>query len=618
MKVTTQIMSDLVVWDKYARYVDDKQRRETYEEIVTRSKEMHIAKFPALTKEIEDAFSFVYKKEVLPSMRSFQFAGKAVELNNARLYNCSFMPINHTDCFKELMFLLLTGCGVGYSVEYKNIKQLPTFKPLTSQADTFTVPDTIEGWADSIDYIFSCFVQGLIPSFDYSLIRAKGTRLVVGGGKAPGSAPLKHCHLTLFNYYNRVVTQEKSLTSLAVHDFCCIISSCVVAGGIRRSAMIALFDLDDTAMINCKSGADWFVQHSYRGMANNSAVVDRYTTTEEQFKSLFSIIEDNNSGEPGIYFTNNSAGDYGANPCVEISLRNNTFCNLVEVPVSADIKETQKRVKAATFIATLQASYTNFVYLRPIWKTNTEEDALIGVGLTNLSSSNFSELEYNSLSKIIKTTNKETAALININTAARTTCVKPSGTASLVLGTASGIHAWYANYYIRRIRVELTNPLFTYFKETMPELTEIDSFNTDNGIIMIPMEAPEGVVIGKNETAISFLERVKACSIGYIQPGTRYGLNHNNVSATVSIKKEEYLDVADWLWKNKAYYNGISTLPFNDFVYTQAPFEEITKETFDMLTSKINQSFDITKVIEIEDNTTLKDNLACTGLNCEL
>lgn len=612
------LLSDLITFEKYARYKDKEQRRETYEEIVSRSEAMHIAKFPTLANEIKEAFAFVYNKKVLPSMRSFQFAGKAVELNNARLYNCSFMPINHIDCFKELMFLLLTGCGVGYSIEHKNIKQLPMFKPLITNADVFVVPDTIEGWADSIDYVFNCFIQGLIPSFDYSLIREKGTRLVVGGGKAPGPEPLKRCHLALFNYYNNVITRPNYLSSLTVHDFCCIISQCVVAGGIRRSAMIALFDLDDTKMINCKSSSNWFKEHSYRAMANNSAVVDRYNTSKEQFIDLFKQIEFNKTGEPGIYFTNNKDADYGCNPCVEISLRNNIFCNLVEVPVDVDIKETQKRVKAAAFIATLQASYTDFVYLRPVWKTNTEEDALIGVGLTNLASVKFTEEEFNSLSKIIKTTNKNTAELIGINKAARTTCVKPSGTASLVLGTSSGIHAWYASYYIRRVRVELNSPIYNYFKEILPNLVEQDTFNTSNAVISIPIAAPENAVIGKKENAVAFLERVKACSLGYVQTGTRTGLNHNNVSATVSIKDEEWQEVIEWLWVNKDYYNGISTLPYDDFVYGQAPFEEITKEQYEALAINFTNSFDITKVIEIDDNTTLKDNLACTGLNCEI
>jgi ribonucleoside-diphosphate reductase alpha chain len=350
MDITQEILSDLTCYMKYAKYVPDKKRREVWDELVTRNKEMHIEKFPQLKDEIENSYKLVYDKKVLPSMRSLQFAGKPIELNNARIFNCSFLPIDDWRAFSEIMFLLLSGCGVGYSVQTHHIDQLPEIK-IPIKHKRYLVGDSIEGWSDSIRMLCKSYFTGApLPLFDFRDIRPKGAQLITVGGKAPGPEPLKECLFQLQKIFDRKQNGEK-LTSVEVHDMACHIADAVLSGGIRRAALIALFNVDDEAMLTCKFG-NWWEENPQRGRANNSAVLIRHKIDEEEFFKLWKKIELSNSGEPGIYFSNDK--DWGTNPCCEIALRPFQFCNLCEVNVSdvTSQEDLNERVKAAAVIGT--------------------------------------------------------------------------------------------------------------------------------------------------------------------------------------------------------------------------------------------------------------------------
>ncbi|ASF00063.1 hypothetical protein [uncultured virus] len=442
------ILSDITVHMKYAKYIPELNRRETWEELVTRNMNMHIKKYPKLEDEIKTNYEFVYAKKVLPSMRSLQFGGKPIEISPNRLYNCSFLPIDHIDSFSETMFLLLSGCGVGYSVQKHNIKQLPDIiKPHVKRTRRFVIGDSIEGWADAVKVLAKSYMGDKRSSkieFDYSDIRPKGARLVTSGGKAPGPQPLKEC-LTKVQGILDACDEGTKLTSIQAHDVVCHIADAVLAGGIRRAALISLFSADDEEMIACKSG-DWWETNPQRGRANNSAVLMRHKITEEFFFDLWKRVELSGSGEPGIYLNNDKA--WGTNPCCEIALRPFQFCNLCEVNVS-DVESQEdfnSRVCAAAFIGTLQAGYTDFHYLREVWKETTERDALIGVSMTGIGSAAVLQMDMKEGANIVKAENARVAKIIGINKSARCTTVKPAGTTSLVLGTSSGIHAWHNDY----------------------------------------------------------------------------------------------------------------------------------------------------------------------------
>jgi ribonucleoside-diphosphate reductase alpha chain len=601
---------------KYSKYVPELKRRETWEELVTRNKEMHQNKFPQLKNEIEEAYKLVYAKKVLPSMRSLQFAGKPIELNNARIFNCSFLPLNDWRAFSEIMFLLLSGCGVGYSVQTHHIEELPEIKiPIKSKR--YLIGDSIEGWADAVRMLCKAYFTGSpLPLFDFRDIRAKGAQLITVGGKAPGPEPLKECLFNLQKIFDRKQNGEK-LTSVEVHDMACHIADAVLSGGIRRAALIALFNLDDEGMLTCKFG-NWWEENPQRGRANNSAVVMRHKIDEEEFFKLWKKIELSGSGEPGIYFSNDK--DWGTNPCCEIALRPFQFCNLCEVNVSnvESQEDLNERVKVGAFIGTLQAAYTDFHYLRDIWRKTTEKDALLGVGMTGIGSGAVLGLDLKQAADISKAENARVAEIIGINKAARVTTVKPSGTSSLVLGSSSGIHSWHDKHYIRRIRVGKNEAIYTHLAIHHPELLEDDFFKpTIQAVISIPQKAPEGAIIRSEESALMLLERVKKFNTEWVRKGHRKGANTNNVSATISIRNEEWREVGEWMWKYKDTFNGLSVLPFSEHTYTQAPFETITEDQFNEMANHLH-SVDLSKVIEFDDNTALGENLACSGNNCEI
>ena len=617
MEKSNQILSDITVYMKYARFLEEKNRRETWEELVTRNKKMHIKKYPNLESEIEEAYKYVYNKKVLPSMRSMQFGGKPIEVAPNRIYNCAYMPIDNIASFSECMFLLLGGTGVGYSVQKHHVEKLPEIqKPNSKRTRRFLINDSIEGWADAVKALIgSYFKGGTKLKFDFSDIRPKGARLVTSGGKAPGPQPLKECLVKVQGILEEMENGD-SLEPIQVHDIVCHIADAVLAGGIRRAALISLFSAHDEEMLAAKAG-NWWETNPQRGRANNSIVLMRHRITKEYFMNLWDRVKASNSGEPGFYFTNDK--DWGTNPCCEIALRPYQFCNLVEVNAS-DIdsqEEYEARSRAATFIATLQAGYTDFHYLREVWRRNTEKDALIGVSMTGIASGKVLELDMKAAASAVKQTNKRVASQIGIRPAARTTCVKPAGTTSLTLGTSSGIHAWHNEHYIRRIRVGKNEAIYTHLLIHHPELVEDEYFRPhDTAVIGVPQKAPEGAIT-RSESALQLLKRVSRVSSEWVKPGHSKGQNTHNVSATITIKPDEWPDVGDWMWENRETYNGLSVLPHADHTYKQAPFEDCSPEKYQVLYEALND-VDLTKIVEFDDSTNLSGELACSGGSCEV
>jgi ribonucleoside-diphosphate reductase alpha chain len=619
LSLDKQILSDITVYTKYAKYLPNKERRETWQELVTRNRDMHVAKFPEMKESIEAIYeNFVFNKKVLPSMRSLQFGGKAIELNNARIYNCAFLPIDSIHSFSETMFLLLGGTGVGYSVQQHQIEKLPEIrKPNYDRKKKYVVQDSIIGWADAIKTLFKSYTGAMTShiEFDLSDIRQKGALLVTAGGKAPGPEPLRIA-LVKVEAILRTKEDRSKLTDIECHDIQCHIADAVLAGGIRRAAMISLFDLDSNAMLNCKAGS-WWEDNPQRGRSNNSVVLLRHKIDKKTFDKVWERIEASGSGEPGIYLTNDK--DWGTNPCCEIALRPYQFCNLTEINMS-DIENQEDfnaRSSAAAFLGTLQASYSDFHYLRDIWRKNTEKDALLGVSMTGIASESNLKLNYEEAAQTVKETNNIIATALNINKAARTTAVKPAGTTSLVLGTSSGIHAWHNDYYIRRMRLGKNEAIYSYLAINHPELLEDEYFNpTLQSVISVPQKAPNGAIT-RYESTLDLLERVKLISKDWVKQGHTKGNNTHNVSCTVSVRDDEWKIIGEWMWANKDYYNGLSVLPYHGGTYKQTPFEDCTKEVYEQMLKSL-KDVDLSKVIEIQDNTNFGESVACGPAGCEI
>lgn len=936
-KNSSEILSEIVIHNKYAKYIASQKRRESWVKIVDRYINMLVKHYPKSADIIIKNSKALYDKKVLPSMRAAQFAGNAIEKNNSRGYNCAFMPIDHYKSFSEAMFLLLGGTGLGYSVQYSHVAKLPTIlKPTKSQK--YVIDDSIEGWADAVKHLMKAYfgLRETKPRFDYSSIRAKGERLVTAGGKAPGHVPLKKCLQAI-----EIELEEKengsNLLPIEVHSIMCRIADAVLAGGIRRAALIALFSVDDERMMNAKAG-NWWELNPHFGRANNSAVLLRHRVTEEVFRDLWKKVKSSNSGEPGIIFTNdrdmgmnpcfvgdsmlltsegekkisslinqpnlmainkdgkavqckvwsngeketiklvygtyknnrtikctpkhsflvgeeeveakdllgkrltpffklkkivktdslkygfllgdgsfrknstnfkniqcsftpikddevklifNKTGwsnnetsytidvsykeiqDYGvdtskrtfdrelpnkfdsnfmtglfsanggvlrkgkrvsykttskvlrdgivnylesigitsyyttnkekkiawgngdylskesyainistldslvifaekigfiqsykkkwlteiiiakspkvlsispsvkeevfdfslndnthwgvinrvvAHNCAEISLRPYSFCNLTEINAGSIQSQSDfnERARVASYFGTLQAGFTDFHYLRLIWKTTTEKDSLIGCGITGICSGKITKLNNEEAAKVVVAENIKVAGEIGIPTAARSTTIKPSGTTSLVLGVSSGIHAWYAKYYIRNIQCSVGDDLYNYFKLNHPQLIKIMDLDTSSAVIGIPQKAPQGAILREDETPIEMLERVKHFYNSWVKVGHKKGSNTNNVSATVYIKEGEWEHTGDWMWENREHFNGLSCLPYDGGSYLDAPFQECTEEVY-LEKAQYLKGINLANIIEEDDNTTLVDELACSGSgSCEV
>ena len=624
MNETTRTLSDLIYYMKYAKYIPDQKRRETWTETVDRNKNMHLRKFaeiPAIHPIIEKAYELVSARKILPSMRSMQFGGNGIEVNNNRMYNCTAVAIDNLAAFSDLFHLLLSGCGVGFSVRKHFVAKLPQMiKPKTDSIMVFTPEDSIEGWADCARALFSAYFEdGVKIRFDYSRIRPKGTLIKSSMSAAPGPGPLKDAIVFVQALLDRKLAEDNlTLTTLDCYDICCFISDAVLAGGIRRSAMIALFDKDDDLMLHAKEG-EWWVDNPQRGLANNSVQFDRDTTTKADFDRIFTQCEKSGCGEPGIVWT--SDRDWLINPCAEISMPNMGFCNLTSINIGnvESQDDFNERAYYASVIGTLQAAYTDFKYIRPEWKKNAEAAALIGVSITGVAShSDLTKIDFEQAVAEVRRANAEIADMIGINRAERLTTVKPDGTGALFLGTSSGVHPWHAKHYIRRVIINKLEPIYTYMKKNFPELLEDEARHPDhNAVLSLVMRAPDGAITRRNETAIEFLNRVRYIYENWVKPGHNSGKNYNNVSCTVNVKNHEWDEVREWMWENRMNYTGVSLLPYSDASYVQAPFEDTNEEVYKEFAAK-NYVFKLDTIKEEQNFVNFNAEAACMAGNCEV
>ena len=615
----SRLLSDLVFVRTYSEKQKD-GKKERVEQTINRTRDMHCAKYPHLEMAIEEAFRAVHDRLVVPSMRSMQFAGYAINRSNVRIYNCAFTPIESFKDIADATYISMNGAGIGYSVQRRHIEQLPIITD-DGLGRCKIVPDTKEGWADSILLL----LEQPAVSFDYSEIRAKGASLSTGG-TASGPESLKLLHETVRGILLRAVGRR--LTSLEVHDVMCHIGDLVYCGGVRRTALISLFDADDQSMLTAKHG-DWWKSNPQRARANNSAVIDRTSPlAEEQTRHVLKMCFDSNSGEPGIFLTNDP--DWGVNPCVEIALRPRQFCNLTEINAAACNTEEDflRAAHVAAIIGTLQASYTDFNYIDPRWKENCELDALLGVSITGQAER--PDLLTDSLLKraadVMKVTNEMWAGLIGINVAARIGCTKPSGSTSAWLGTTSGIHAAHDDYYLRRVRVDkdANGPIVKYLTDIFGlgepnsrSVVERDAYSDDVVVVSVPI-CKQGAVKRGQETAIELMERAKRVFNSWISASHRSGANRHNVSLTVTYRPEEVSGIVEWIVANREFFTGISLLPFDGGSYQQSPFESISEAEYKEWVDRYPSGIDLFSLDYSDQEDARKGELACAGGACEI
>jgi ribonucleoside-triphosphate reductase (thioredoxin) len=625
--------STYIAKSRYSRFVSEMKRRENWDETVDRYckfmfhhlKEKHNYEVSQpLATSIRNA---IVNLEVMPSMRAIMTAGKALERDNTAGYNCSYLPIDDPKAFDEGMYILLCGTGVGFSVEHKYVDKLPEVPDqLFPSETTIVVADSKEGWAKALRQLIALLYSGEVPKWDLSKVRPAGARLKTFGGRASGPGPLDE--LFKFTIAKFKGAAGRRLRSLECHDLMCKIGEVVVVGGVRRSAMISLSDLEDDFMRSAKSG-NWWEQNGQRALANNSAT---YVSKPEtgQFLQEWTSLYNSKSGERGIFSRAASKAqaakngrrddgfDFGTNPCSEIILRPYQFCNLTEVVVRAEdtLETLERKVRIATILGTFQATMTNFPYLRKVWQKNTEDERLLGVSLTGIldnkwmgevSDSTAKNLEQ--LRQVAVDTNLEFSTVLGIPQSAAITCVKPSGTVSQLVDSASGIHTRHSPYYIRRVRGDKKDPLSTFLITSgvpaedcvmRPESTVVFSF---------PMKAPEGARTREALTAIQHLDL-------WLQY-QRHWCEHKP-SVTISVKEDEWMDVGAWVWKNFDEISGVSFLPYDGGTYRQAPYEECTKEQYEELLAKMPTTILWDSLVEMDDNVEGVQTLACTSGSCEI
>jgi len=619
---------------RYSRYIPELKRRETWEETVNRliTYIMPIgasASNPESIVKMEELKQAILNLEVMPSMRLMMTAGEACDRDNIAAYNCSYLAVNNKRAFSEALYILMNGTGVGFSCERQEIAQLPTIaNEFRKTDDVIVVQDSKLGWAKAFKKLLSDLFAGDVPTVDYSKVRAAGERLRTFGGRASGPDPLRK----LFNF--SVETFKKAagrkLTSLEVHDLMCMIGEIVVVGGVRRSALISLSNLTDRRMREAKMGA-WWEQDSQRSLANNSIAYTEKPDAETFMEEWLSLVK-SKSGERGIFnrvAAQNQAAkwgrrdrdrSYGTNPCSEIILRDKQFCNLTEVVVRSDdtFESLKRKVELATILGTIQSTLTSFQFLSEEWKKNTEEERLLGVSLTGIMDNsllNGTDTSYDleqgldELRFHARSVNEEWAERLGIPASASITCVKPSGTVSQLVDSASGIHARHNPYYIRRIRMDKKDPIYSFLKNAgVP--CEDEAFRPEStAVFSFPQHAPEGAVCRTDKTAIEQLE------LWLIYQ--RYWCEHKP-SVTISVKDEEWPEVGAWVWKHFDEVSGVSFLPFSDHTYQQAPYTDCSKEEYEAAVAEMPVDIDWSKFIEQEDNTTGQQQLACTAGSCEI
>jgi len=635
--------SKFIAASRYARWQDDKSRRETWEETAQRYVAYWGNKIGSDEKQkITDA---IVNLEVMPSMRCVMTAGPALDRDNVAGFNCSYLPIDHPKAFDELMYILMCGTGVGFSVERQYVGKLPVVAEEHHTTDTtIAVADSKIGWAKAMRQLIAMLYAGEVPKWDTSKVREAGERLKTFGGRASGPAPL----INLFHFTVKMFKKSagRKLSSLECHDLCCKIAEVIVVGGVRRSALISLSNPSDARLRTAKSG-QWWEDNSQRALANNSAC---YTEKPEfdffmdEMKSLY----DSKSGERGVFSRvaaqkiaarngrRESDHDFGTNPCSEIILRPNQFCNLSEVVVRADdtLDTLKEKVRIAAILGTLQATLTDFRYLRSVWKKNTEEEALLGVSLTGImdskltSSSNELDFILKELKDVAVETNKKWAKRLGINQASAITCVKPSGTVSQLVNSASGIHPRFSPYYIRTVRADSKDPMAQYmFQAGFPCEIDVTKVNkapsegylkptqadVDAGTTLVfsfPVKSPTGALCTSDMGAMQQLELWKTYQENWCE---------HKPSITVYYKDDEFFDICSWMWKNFDMMSGISLLPYSDHTYQQAPYTECTEAEYKAVL-KVLPDFDweALATFEFEDMTTGSQELACVGGMCEI
>ena len=625
--------STYIAKSRYSRFINTQNRREHWNETVDRYFNFL---FNHLEKNYEwspnndlrlELISAVKNLEVMPSMRAIMTAGKALDRDNTAGYNCSYLPIDDPKAFDEAMYILLCGTGVGFSVEHKYVNKLPEVPDqLFDSETTISVADSKEGWAKALRQVIALLYSGEVARYDLSKIRPAGARLKTFGGRASGPGPLDELFKFTIAKFRGAVGRK--LTSIECHDLLCKIGEVVVVGGVRRSAMISLSDLEDDRMRSCKSG-NWWEHNGQRALANNSAAYESKPDIG-QFLAEWTSLYNSHSGERGLFSREASVNqakkngrrnpdfEFGTNPCSEIILRPYQFCNLTEVVVRAeDTPETlARKVRVATILGTFQSTLTHFPYLRKIWQKNTEEERLLGVSLTGIldnkwmgevSDSTAKTLEY--LRKLSVDTNSDIATRLGIPVSAAITCVKPSGTVSQLVDSASGIHTRHSQYYVRRVRGDKKDPLTGFLVNAgipaedcvmRPESTTVFSF---------PQKAPEGATLRDHMSAIDHLD----VWLMY----QRHWCEHKP-SVTISVKEDEWMDVGAWVWRNFDEISGVSFLPYDGGTYRQAPYEECTKEQYEAMLEKMPKTIDWDSLVEYDDNVEGVQTLACTGSSCEI
>lgn len=612
---------------RYARWMPEEKRRETWPETVSRYVDFWIRRGQLNVSDSKKVWEAIHNLNVMPSMRCMMTAGEALDKDNVAGFNCSYLHIDHPRSFDELMYVLMCGTGVGFSVERNFINKLPVVaETFHATETTIVVADSKIGWASAFRELISLLYAGKLPNVNYSKIRPAGARLKIFGGRASGPDPLED----LFNFCSTLFQKAagRKLTSIECHDVCCKVADIVVVGGVRRSALISLSNLSDQRMARAKSG-EWWESEGQRRLANNSVA---YTEKPdfEAFLSEMQTMYESKAGERGIFSRiaaqkiaarngrRDSEQDFGTNPCSEIILRSNQFCNLSEIVVRPDDTLTSLKGKAriATIIGTLQATLTDFRYLRASWKKNTEEEALLGVSLTGIMDHSIlgrhsDQLEQwlEELRNVTIETNKEWSAKLGVNPSTAITCVKPSGTVSQLVDSASGIHPRFSKHYIRRVRSDKKDPLAIFMSETgFP--VEQDVMSEQSAIFSFPTKSPDNSITVEQVGAMEQLQLWKTYQNFWCE---------HKPSITVYYTDDEFLEVAQWIWKNFDLCSGVSLLPYSDHVYKQAPYENINATQYQELLEQMpDVDWNDLENYEQEDNTVGSQELACVGGACEL
>ena len=628
--ISNQLPTDyqtFIATSRYARWLEEENRRETWGETVQRYIN-YIAKTGLPKEELDELEEAILNLEVMPSMRALMTAGPAADRDNTCIYNCSYLPVDDMRAFDEAMFILLCGTGVGFSVERQSIANLPTIPPqFDTTNEKIVVEDSKEGWAGALRDLIHTLYMGIVPQWDLSGVRPAGARLKTFGGRASGPEPLNDLFKFVWEKFKGAAGRK--LTSIECHDIMCKIGEVVVVGGVRRSAMISLSNLSDGRMAHAKSGS-WWENEGQRALANNSVAYTDKPDMEGFMREWLSLVE-SKSGERGIFsriaadkhVENNgrreTGHEWGTNPCSEIILRPYQFCNLTEVVVREvdDLKSLKRKVRLATILGTAQSTFTKMPYLRKIWHDNTAEERLLGVSLTGimdnllLSKNVDSKRWLTEMKQVAIDTNFEYANKMGIPVSAAITCVKPSGTVSQLVDSASGIHARHSQYYIRTVRGDNKDPLTQFMKDSgipaeacvmKPDSTTVFSF---------PTKSPAGAVTRNDMTALEQLELWKTYALVWCE---------HKPSVTITVRDEEWMAVGAWVYENFDICSGISFLPHSDHTYAQAPYQDIDRETYETLKEQMPSTIDWTalSLYEKEDTTTGGQTLACTAGACEL